>query len=93
MKTCRLHWKKTAETKIPKTKRNPQESSSKTIIPEEKIDGDPKETKMATRFSSRLKSVPEKLKNSFTEQDEEYFSSQETDEDFFSEKFGKKQWN
>ena len=34
--------------------------------------------KMATRSSSRLKSVPEKLKNYFIEQDDEHFSSQET---------------
>ena len=40
---------------------------------------------MATRPSSRLKSVPERLKNYFTEQDEEYFSSQETDDVFFRE--------
>ena len=39
---------------------------------------------MATRSSSRLKSVPEKLKIYFTGQDEEYLSSQETDV-FFQE--------
>ena len=37
---------------------------------------------MATKSSSRLKSVPEKLKNYLTEQDEEYFSSQENDDVF-----------
>ena len=34
---------------------------------------------MATRSSSRMKAVRKKLKNDFTEQDEEYISSQETD--------------
>ena len=45
---------------------------------------------MTTSSSSRLKLVPEKLKNYFTEQDEEYFSSQETDDFFVSGKFRKK---
>ena len=45
---------------------------------------------MATRPSSRLKSVPERLENYFTEQDEEYFSSQETDDVFVSGKSRKK---
>ena len=48
---------------------------------------------MATRSSSRLKSVPERLKNYFTEQDEEYFSSQETDDVFVSGKSRRKIWN
>ena len=48
---------------------------------------------MATRFSSRLKSVPEKLKNYFTEQDDGYFSSEEADNVFVSGKFRTKLWN
>ena len=44
---------------------------------------------MTPRFSSRLKSVLEKVKNYFTEQDEEYFSSQETDDSFVAEKLKK----
>ena len=43
---------------------------------------------MTTSSSSRSKSVPQKLKNYFTEQDEEYFSSQETDDVFVSRKSG-----
>ena len=38
---------------------------------------------MAKRSSSRLKSVTEKLKNYFTEQDNEYFSSEGADDCFF----------
>ena len=45
---------------------------------------------MDTRSSNRLKSVPERLKNYFTEQDEVYFSSQETDDVFVSGKYTKK---
>ena len=45
---------------------------------------------MSTSSSCRLKLVPEKLKNYFTEQDEEYFSSQETDADFVLGKSRKK---
>ena len=37
---------------------------------------------MATKSSSQLKSVPGKRKKYFTEQYEEYFSSQETDDNF-----------
>ena len=37
---------------------------------------------MATRSSSRLQLVPEKLKNYSTEQDEDNFSSQKTDDIF-----------
>ena len=55
--------KKSAETKIPKTEKKPQKSSCKTKSTEEKINSDPKAPKTATRSSSRLKSVPEKLKN------------------------------
>ena len=82
--------KKPAETKIPKPEKKQQESSSKTKSIEEKINSNPKAPKMATRSSSRLKSVPERLKNYFTEQDEEYFSSQETDDVFVSGKSRKK---
>ena len=73
--------KKAAE-KNPKPERKPQESSSKTKSTEQKINGDLRAIKMATNSSSRLKSVPEKLKNYLTEQDEEYFSSQENDDVF-----------
>ena len=55
-----------AETKIPKPEKKQQESSSKTESTEEKINSDPKATKMATRSSSRITWVPAKLKNYFT---------------------------
>ena len=45
---------------------------------------------MAKRSSSRLKSVPKKLKKYFTEQGDEYFSSEEADDVFVSGKFRKK---
>ena len=45
---------------------------------------------MAKSSSCRLKLVPDKLKNYFTEQDEEYFSSQGTDDDFVPRKSKKK---
>ena len=85
--------KKPAQTKIRKPEKKQQESSSKTKSTEEKINSNPKAPKMAARSSSRLKLVPEKLKNYFTEQDEEYFSSQETDDVFISGKSRKKEWN
>ena len=66
------------------------ESSSKTKSTEEKINSNPKSPKMATRSSSRLKSVPDRLRNYFAEQDEEYFSSQETDDVFVSGKYRNK---
>ena len=81
---------KKQQKKIPKPERKPQESSSKTKSTEQKINGNLKAIKMATKSSSRLKSVPEKLKNYFTEQDEEYFCSQENDDVFVSEKSRKK---
>ena len=81
--------KKPAETKIPKPEKKQQDSSSKKST-EEKINSNRKAPKMATRSSSRLKSVPERLKNYFTEQGGEYFSSQETDDDFVSGKSRKK---
>ena len=49
--------KKPAGTKIPKPEKKQQESSSKTKSTEEKINSNPKAPKMATRSSSRLKSV------------------------------------
>ena len=70
--------------------KKPQEFSSKTKSSEEKINSDRKAPKMATRSSSRLNSVPEKLKIYFTEQDEEDFSSQETDDVFVSGRSRKK---
>ena len=82
--------KKSAETKIPKPEQKQQDSSSKTKSTEEKVNSNARAPKMATRSSSRLKSVPERLKNYFTEQDEEYFSSQETDNVFVSGKSRKK---
>ena len=48
---------------------------------------------MATGSSSQLKLVPEKLKNYVTEQDKEYFSSQETDDVFVSGESGKEKCN
>ena len=81
---------KKQQKKIPKPERKPQESSSKTKSTEQKINGDLKAIKMATKSSSRLKSVPEKLKNYFTEQDVEYFSSQENSDVFVSGKLRKK---
>ena len=45
---------------------------------------------MATRSSSRLKSVPERLKNYFTEQDDDYISGKETVDVFVSGKSRKK---
>ena len=50
------------------------------------INSNTKAPEMATGSSSRLKSVPERLQNYFTEQDDEYFSSQETDDVFVSGK-------
>ena len=76
---------KAAETNILKPEKKPQESSSKTKNTEERNNSDPKAPKMDTRSSSQLKSVPGKLKNYFAEQDEEYFSSQETDDFLFQE--------
>ena len=55
--------KKAAETKIPKQEKRPQESDCKTQSTEEKTNCDPKAPKMATWSSSRLKPVPEKLRN------------------------------
>ena len=81
---------KSCRTKKSKTRKKPQESSSKTKITEEKINGDPNAPKMATSSSSQLKLVPEKQKSYLTEQDEEYFSSQETDDVFVSGKSRKK---
>ena len=46
--------------------------------------------KMATKSGSRLKSVPDKIKNYYTEQDEKYFRIQETDYVFVLGKFRKK---
>ena len=82
--------KKTSINKNFKTRKKQQQSSSKTKSTEEKINSNPKASEMATRSSSRLKSVPERLKNYFTEQDEEYFSSQETDDVFVPGKSRKK---
>ena len=82
--------KKPAETKIPKPEKKQQESSSKTKSTEEKFNSNPKASQMATRSSSRLKLEPERLKKYITEQDEEYFSSQETDDVFVSGKSRKK---
>ena len=93
LKTYRVHWKKAAETKIPKPEKKPLESSNKTKSTEEKINSDPKAPKKATGSSSRLRSVPEKLKYYFTEKDEEYSSSQETDYVCVSGKSRKKKWN
>ena len=76
--------KKSGRKNIPKPEEKPHKSSGKTKSSEEKINSDCRAPKMAKRSSSQLKLVPEKLKNYFTEQDEEYFSSQETD-DFFQE--------
>ena len=56
----------------------------KTKNTEEKINSHPIATKKATRSSNRLKLVPDKLKKYFTEHDEEYFNSQETDDVFVS---------
>ena len=57
---------------------------------EEKINTDPKAPKMSLKSSNQLKLVPEKLRNYFIEQDEGYFSSQETDDVIVS---GKSQKN
>ena len=57
--------KKKQKQKFQKQKRS-QKSSSKTKSTEEKVSSDPKAPNMATSSSSRLKSVPEKLKNYFT---------------------------
>ena len=85
--------KKTSRNKNSKSRKKQQESSSKTKSTEESINSNPKAPKMATRSSIRLKLVPERLNNYFTEQDEEYFSSQETDLVFVSGKSRKKLWN
>ena len=82
--------KEVAETKNQKTEKKPQESSSKTKTTEENTNSDPKAPKMAKKSRSRLKSVSDILKNCFTEQDEEYFISQETDDVFVSGKSRKK---
>ena len=73
-----------------KSGKKPPECSSKTISTEEKVNSEPKVPKMVTRSSSRLKLVPEKLMNYFTEQDDEYFSNEEADDVFVSGKFRKK---
>ena len=78
------------ETKFPKPEKKQQESSSKRKSIEEKINSNLKAPKMATRSSSRLKSVPEGLKSFFTELYEEYFSSQQSDDVFVSGKSRKK---
>ena len=75
--------KKSGRNKISKTKKSTKST-------EEKINSAPKAPKMATRSGSQLKSVPEKLKNFFTQQDEKYFSGQETDDVSVSGKFRKK---
>ena len=90
IKTYRLQCKKISRNKNSKTRKKTQESSSKTKSTQEKINSDPKAPKMATRPRSQLKPVPEKLKNYFTEQDEEYFSNQETNDVFVSGKSRKK---
>ena len=82
--------KKTSRNKNFNTRKKQQDSSSKTKRNEEKINSNPKAPKMATRSSSLLKSVPERLKNYFTEQGEQYFSSQEIDDVFVSGKSRKK---
>ena len=69
------------------------ESISTTKSTEKKINIDPKAPQIATRSSSRLKSLSEKLQNYFTDQDEEYFISQETDDVFVSSKSRKKKGN
>ena len=68
------------------SKNRKKESSSKSKSTEENINSDPKAPKMSIRSRRRLKSVFENLKNYFTEQDEEYFSIQETDDVFVSGK-------
>ena len=90
VKTCRVHWKRSSRNKNSKTCKKPHESSSKTKSTEEKINIDPKAPQIATTSSSRLKSLPEKLQNYFTDQDNEYFISQETDNVFVSRKSRKK---
>ena len=80
---------KATETKIPKPEKKQEESSSRTKITEKKINGDPKAPKMVTKSSSQLKSVPQKKKVYFSEQYEEYFSSNQTDDVFASGKFSK----
>ena len=82
--------RKSAQTKIPKAEKKPPEGSSKTKSTEEEVNSEPKVPKMATRSSSQLKLVPEKIKNYFSEQDNEYFSSEEADDVFVSGKFRKK---
>ena len=89
-KTTEYTGKEVAETKNQKTEKKPQESSSKTKTTEENTNSDPKAPKMAKKSRSRLKSVSDILKNCFTEQDEEYFISQETDDVFVSGKSRKK---
>ena len=85
--------KKAAEAKIEKQEKKLQEASSKTKSTEEKVNSDAKAPKRATRSSSQLISLPMKLRNYFTGQDEEYFTNQETDDVFVSEKYRKKYWN
>ena len=74
-KNNRVHWDKTSKTKTQKPDKNHRNLIIKQKSTEESTNRDHKAPQMATRSSSRLKSVPEKLKNYFTEQDEEYFSS------------------
>ena len=59
-----------------------REASSKTKSTKEKIISDPKAPKTATRSSSRLNSLPKKIKNYSSEQDEDNLSSKETDDVF-----------
>ena len=91
IKAYRVHWKKSSRNKnIPKSEKKPNDSSTKTKSTKENIYSNPQAPKIGKKSSSRLKLVPEKLRNYFTEQDEEYFSSQETDDVFVARTPGKK---
>ena len=80
-KTTEYSGKKAAEKKFPKPEKRHMKLVVKQKVLQKRLTVIPRHQKWQ-KSSSRLKSVPEKLKNYFTEQDEEQFSSQETDNVF-----------
>ena len=79
---------KKKQNKKYKTKKTTQKACSKTKSNDENFNSDSKEPKTATKSSSGLKSLPEKLVNYFTKRDKEY--SHENDDVFVWRKFRKK---
>ena len=82
--------KKNSRNKNSKTRKSNRKSIVIQKCNQKKIKSDRKAPKMATRSSSRFKSVLEERKKHFTEQNEEHFSSQETNYIFNLGKIRKK---